>query len=262
MEEEKLTKREKRELAREEKSKEMESQNLKKKLMKLGVGLLFIFGLAGGGRFFYREATKPLPGEKVADLGRDHVTDIAGIKYSSTPPTSGPHFPIWAKKGVYDRIISDGYLIHSLEHGYVILSYDCTKQVTSLPAQSGNKLKVKSVLAHDEPAKESSDSGELLKHMKVEATKGKSWVTPEEPPEVEVELPGEFGSESCKNLVTELSEFTKKWDRVIVVPRIDLETPIALTSWGRIDKLKNFDKNQIEEFIKSYHNKGPEKTME
>ena len=72
--------------------------------------------------------TKPLPGEIVADMGRDHVTDIAGITYSSNPPTSGPHFPVWAKKGVYDRLMSDGYLIHSLEHGYVVISYDCSNE--------------------------------------------------------------------------------------------------------------------------------------
>src|SRR3989338_6969063 len=76
-------------------------------------------------------SSKPLPGQKIADLGRDHVTDISDVTFNSNPPTSGTHFPIWAKRGVYDRVLSDGYLSHSLEHGYIILSYNCEKKVVS-----------------------------------------------------------------------------------------------------------------------------------
>jgi hypothetical protein len=41
-----------------------------------------------------------------------------------------------------------------------------------------------------------------------------------------------------------------------------LDTAIALTAWRRIDKLNNVDKERIEAFIKTFHNKGPEKTVE
>src|SRR3990167_9301586 len=146
---------------------------------------LVAVSILGVGYWLFRMATKPLPGEAVADQGREHVTDIAGFSYNSNPPTSGPHFAVWAKPGVYGRLISDGYFIHSLEHGYVVISYDCTKQITVYRSPF-------TVLAHNEPAKESTDSGQLLKHMKIAPSGNMSWFTPENPPEVEIDLPDSF----------------------------------------------------------------------
>lgn len=212
--------------------------------------------LAGVGYGMYKLVTKPLPGQVVPELGRDHVTDIAGAAYNSNPPTSGSHFPVWAKPGVYDRLISDGYFLHSMEHGYIIIWYDCSRL-----APSAYYL-VPRALAHDEPAKDSTDSGELLKHMKVQPTSTMSWFTPQNPPEVEVTLPDSFGTDSCKNLVKELSEFTKVAQRIIVAPIINMDSLIALTAWGRIDKMDFFDKERITKFIKAFHNRGPEQTTE
>ena len=214
---------------------------------------VIIFFLAVG-YWLIREYTKPLPGEAVADMGRQHVTDIFGVNYNSNPPTSGSHFAVWAKSGVYDRFISDGYLLHSMEHGYVVIWYDCSK------VPSGGLIRP--VYAHDEPAKESTDSGELLMHMKATPQGDMSWFTPENSPEVEIELPESFKSDACKALVTGLAEFTKMAQRVIVVPRLNMDTQIALTAWGRVDKLDSVDKERIEAFIKAYHNRGPEQTVE
>ncbi len=217
--------------------------------------LLSILSILALGFWMYKELTKPLPGQLIEDLGREHVEDIAGINYNSNPPTSGTHFPMWAKGGVYDRLISDGYLLHSLEHGYVIISYNCTKPLIT-------QSLIPTVLAHDEPTKESSDSGELLKHMKLTVTGNMAAFTPENQPEVEIELPEEFKNEICSGLVEKLKEFPKKWERVIVVPRVDMDKPLAVTAWTRVDTLENFDKKRIEKFISTFHNKGPEKTVE
>lgn len=199
--------------------------------------------------------TKPLPGEAIEDLGREHVTDIFDIEYNSNPPTSGTHFPMWAKSGVYDRLISDGYLIHSMEHGYVILWYDCTK-----PLVARNSLFT--VSAHDEPTEESSDSGQLLKHMNLTPSADMSAFTPENQPVEEVPLPEEFKSESCKSLVNGLSKYLTSFQRIIVAPRVDMETPITLTAWNRRLRLDKVDDKKILEFVKAFHNKGPEKTIE
>ena len=217
---------------------------------------LVAVSILGVGYWLFRIATKPLPGEAVADQGREHVTDIAGFPYNSNPPTSGPHFAVWAKPGAYDRLISDGYFIHSMEHGYVIIWYDCAKPV------SGIRYLVSSVYAHDEPAEESTDSGQLLKHMKVLPQGNMSWFTPENPPEVEIELQGSFVAQSCKDLVAKLSEFTKTAERIIVAPRVGMDTPIALTAWNRILKLDSVDQKGIRDFINAFHNKGPEATTE
>lgn len=226
------------------------------KVKKLTYWLIGILILLGIGYWFYLKFSRPLPGEVIANLGRDHVTDIFGVKYNSNPPTSGPHFAIWSKAGVYDRLISDGYLIHSLEHGYIIISYDCSKLVAS----SWNL--VASAHAHDEPAKETIDSGQLLMHMNFKPKENESWTTPENQPAIEVELPDSFKTESCKSLVSQLSEFTKVAERVIVAPRSGMDNPIALTAWGRILKLQRVDEAVVKNFIKTFENRGPEATME
>jgi len=40
------------------------------------------------------------------------------------PPTSGPHFPDPTNPGFYNTRPAFGYLVHSLEHGSVVVYYD------------------------------------------------------------------------------------------------------------------------------------------
>ncbi|OGM75533.1 hypothetical protein A2210_00345 [Candidatus Woesebacteria bacterium RIFOXYA1_FULL_40_18] len=258
-----LPRHERRKILREQEKEKLQSGGVTKVLRKFGLWILVLGILVIGGYWLFKNVTKKLPGEAVADSGREHVTDIAGVTYTSNPPTSGSHFPVWAKPGVYDRLISDGYLIHSLEHGYIIISYDCEKPVSSIwPAPPRGEYLVSSVYAHDELAKESTDSGQFLMHMKVQPQGDMSWFTPQNPPEVEVELPEAFQTDSCKNLARQLSEFTKVAQRVIVVPRLNMDSPVVLTAWNRIEKLNTVDSDVIKEFIKAFHNKGPEQTAE
>lgn len=261
MEEQNLSRRDRRKILREE---QKEQQTVSKIFGKLGywvAGLIVLGALSASGFWLYKEVTKPLPGQEVSDMGANHVTDISGVLYNSDPPTSGPHFSIWAKRGVYDRVLSDGHLIHSLEHGYVIISYNCKEQVQSL------KLKVQSVFAHEieepheEPATPSGDFKPLTR-MAIGLSGATSFFTPNNAPPVEVELPESFKSEECKNLVDQLDNFLKDYQRVIIVPRPTLDSLVAITAWGRIEKLEKFDHNGIKAFIDAYHNKGPEKTQE
>ena len=251
---ESLSRRERRKLLKEEAREKESKSGSTKGIGKWAIGLLVIGALAWGGYSLFKGSSSPLPGEIVPDAGRDHVTDIYGIEYTSNPPTSGTHFPVWAKPGVYDRFLSDGYLIHSMEHGYIIIWYDCSK------LSSGRF--VREVYAHDEPVEEATDSGELLMHMKVQPTNEMSWFTPQNPPEEEIPLPESFKTDSCKSLVSQLSEFTKAAKRVIIVPRMEMDALVAVTAWGRIDKLDSVDEGQIKAFISAFHNRGPEQTQE
>ncbi len=71
-------------------------------------------------------SARPLRGQEQPILGRDHVAEgELADQVSPDPPTSGSHYEVSAAPGFYDEPISDGYLVHSLEHGYVILSYNC-----------------------------------------------------------------------------------------------------------------------------------------
>ena len=59
------------------------------------------------------------------DQGRDHLTPgETPPTYNSVPPTSGKHNPTWYPAGVYDNNADITQLIHSLEHGYVIMYYN------------------------------------------------------------------------------------------------------------------------------------------
>ncbi len=61
-------------------------------------------------------------------LESPHVETDASTPWNSNPPTSGPHFGIWARWGTYTEPIPRGYLVHSLEHGAVVLSYRCANR--------------------------------------------------------------------------------------------------------------------------------------
>ena len=54
-----------------------------------------------------------------------HVPQGSQITWSSNPPASGEHFPIWA---AYDRSydpLDRGFWVHNAEHGAVVLAYRC-----------------------------------------------------------------------------------------------------------------------------------------
>lgn len=176
-------------------------------------------------------SSKPLPGQKFPDEGREHVEIGKQVSYQTNPPTSGKHYADWIRSGVYSEPKDDRNLVHSLEHGYVIMSYNCDRKISLIPL----------VLAH-----------------------GIEDATPSAEATPSASLPESFRSEECHKLVDQLiSIYDKKGKtRLIVVPRPNLDARIALTAWQYIDKFNEFDQNRIEKFIDAYLNMGPEKTME
>ncbi len=54
-----------------------------------------------------------------------HVTACSAVTYGSNPPSSGAHYPVWADFGVYDFALPRGYWVHNLEHGAVVVTYNC-----------------------------------------------------------------------------------------------------------------------------------------
>ena len=176
-------------------------------LKKLSFVLLAVL-ITGGGIFILSRKPKTIEGiEILSDQGRNHVPIGTAVEYNSNPPTSGPHYAEWEKPGIYNKALEDGKLIHSLEHGYVIISYNCDKT--------------------DSVSEWKDNSG-------------------------------------CQKLVEQIKQVTKKtgMDRLIVVPRPNLDTPIALTAWTKLLKLEDVNEDKIVNFVKEFRNQGPEKTME
>ncbi len=210
---------------------------MEKKII-IAVATIFIVGILV---WVYFESNKPQPGQKIADLGRDHVDISTKVDYSSNPPTSGAHNADWTRAGVYELPRKDAYLVHSLEHGYVIISYNCAKRSNSL---------IPKAFAHGVEEEATEAATPNINDIQI-ATES-------------ADLPQAFKADECHSLVDQLiSVYEKKGKRkLVVIPRPNLDARIALTAWGRVDKFEQFDQKRIEKFIDAYRDQGPEKTME
>ncbi len=76
-------------------------------------------------------------GRFVETKGADHVPEGQTVSYSTTPPTSGSHWPTPASCGIYDTELPDEQVVHNMEHGHVIISYNLTD-----PAEVSRLLEV------------------------------------------------------------------------------------------------------------------------
>ncbi len=63
--------------------------------------------------------------------------------------------------------------------------------------------------------------------------------------------------DGCPELVDQLTGIVDEMgeERLLMAPYPGLETKIALTAWNRIDKMEEFDRERIIEFIKAYRGK-------
>ena len=125
--------------------------------------------------------------------------------YNSNPPTSGAHYAdapnmMQVHEGFYDdssRQIDED-IVHSMEHGYVVIWYDCTK----------------------------------------------------------------IDKDKCDPLKSSLRELISSINggyHLIANPRTgNMETVIALTSWGRLERLDAYDPVKIRQFIDRNLNQAPE----
>jgi uncharacterized protein DUF3105 len=62
--------------------------------------------------------------ETFPDEGHAHVPVGTVVRYRTDPPTSGNHYPDPQDGGFFDHPIAAGYLVHSMEHGAVIIYYN------------------------------------------------------------------------------------------------------------------------------------------
>lgn len=55
---------------------------------------------------------------------RLHVPEEQSVDYNTTPPTSGNHWDWWARCGFYEDGLPDERIVHNLEHGNIVVSYN------------------------------------------------------------------------------------------------------------------------------------------
>jgi hypothetical protein len=54
-----------------------------------------------------------------------HLNLCDPTAYQTNPPSSGNHYPIWAAYQTYTTTFRPGFWVHNLEHGAVVITYNC-----------------------------------------------------------------------------------------------------------------------------------------
>jgi len=165
----------------------------------IGAGVVVVLLLIGVVAWSIQKANQPIPGEAVPTQGQQHIAvGQTHPSYNSDPPTSGWHYDQPADAGFYETSLPDERLVHNLEHGHVIISYDCAKLA------------------------------------------------------------------DCEDVKTELRQLVEQFQRwkIVAVARENADAAIALTAWGRIDKMDSYDEDRVEAFVRRWRNRGPESTPE
>ncbi len=188
--EKKEAKRLRRMERREERWHQEERERFRRNIRMAGMGVLGLIGVAVLAFGFWSVYLQPRPGESVSTSGASDHSGVPRDGYSTTPPTSGSHspqVPNWGEQ----REVSEILQVHALEHGGVLVQYNCPT--------------------------------------------------------------------ACRDLVQQLRSITRNYSsKVILAPYSRMSSKIALTSWGKIDLLDEFDQERIEEFVKKNRNRAPE----
>lgn len=58
-------------------------------------------------------------------LPSPYVPVCSELDYPTDPPTSGPHYPVWATYKTYLEPVNPGFLVHSLKHGAIVITWRC-----------------------------------------------------------------------------------------------------------------------------------------
>jgi hypothetical protein len=134
------TKRERRLAAREDRKRRAATAQQRARFRRLGLiafAILLVAGLAVAAfttSFFGLMA--PSIGRPIPTEGADHVPDGTALTYRSRPPTSGPHYAAWYPTyGAVTEPVSPGNWVHNLEHGAVVLLYNCPEGCPELVQQ-------------------------------------------------------------------------------------------------------------------------------
>jgi len=64
--------------------------------------------------------------QTIPDEGRGHAEPGSPVSYQHYPPSSGLHYNTWVSAlGFFDQAWPEGYWVHNLEHGDIVVLYNC-----------------------------------------------------------------------------------------------------------------------------------------
>lgn len=229
MNEESLSRTQRRLLQKQEKVEARQKSSRSKLFTRFGLGLALIAALAGVGWFVFSVVLTPLPGQKVPEMGREHIAVGTSHKtYNSNPPTSGPHYADTANWGIHQTTIQDEYLIHNLEHGGVIVHYKCPEpKPTPMPSATPSASPFPTTPSATDTATPSAEFDQ--------------------------------SALACTLIKNQLEGVVRQYAaKVILQPNPTIDKTIALTAWTRIDMFDTLDLDRVKRFIDAYRNRGPE----
>ncbi len=121
-------------------------------LTGLMVAIFVLVVLLNPGNKAASSSTGDLLGEEITVPPANHIPDGTDPgPYPSDPPAGGRHYAIDFKPGFFEEsdvatlpAHPEGYLVHNLEHGYVIFWYNCA--APGAPACADLKQTIKSVM--------------------------------------------------------------------------------------------------------------------
>jgi len=88
------------------------------------IGAILLLAIAG---YFLREQYLVQNiSVAVPEEGRGHIAADTALTFKHYPPSSGTHYPSAQRAGVYRQEVPEGYWVHSLEHGYIVVLVRCT----------------------------------------------------------------------------------------------------------------------------------------
>lgn len=73
--------------------------------------------------------------QTIPNEGEGHEADGTPLTFNHYPPSSGTHYGAPAAYGYYEQPVSEGYFVHSLEHGAVLVLYNCPTACPDLQAK-------------------------------------------------------------------------------------------------------------------------------
>ena len=102
-----------------------EARRRQKRIRTIVIAVVAVLAVGLGSVLAYQRITYVEPGVSVEDQGGGHVEVGAVVDdYITDPPTSGEHYTSTTSWGIHPEPVEDGYLIHNLEHGGVVIQYN------------------------------------------------------------------------------------------------------------------------------------------
>lgn len=76
----------------------------------------------------------PVETQELPNAGEFHAELGTALTFDSNPPASGTHYPLWGHWGRHTEVLERGYYVHNLEHGGVVLLYNCATPCPDIEA--------------------------------------------------------------------------------------------------------------------------------